>query len=204
MRAIGKPRSVLRTSAVAALVLASAAPARAEEPAASIGSRLYAGLELSSVKVDDSYGGVGFNASTLSFGAYAGFWANDRLAVELSYDRTDPIDLHDLAGSGVVRFDVASQRRTLSLSVLRQVVLRDFLNLKRDWRVFGALGVYDTEVDRTITDLGSGAQTSAGESVTGAVVAAGVLYTVGRVELRGYLRGWGDAREIGAAAQLRF
>ena len=61
-----------------------------------------------------------------------------------------------------------------------------------------------TKVERTISDLGSGARASAGERVTGAVISAGALYTVGRVELRGYLRGWGDAKEIGAAAQLRF
>jgi hypothetical protein len=36
------------------------------------------------------------------------------------------------------------------------------------------------------------------------LAAAGVLYKLGRVELRGYLRGWGDVREIGAAAQFRF
>ena len=205
MRALGKPRSVLRTCVVAMLLLASAARARAEEPAASLGSRLYAGFELSSVKVDDSYGGVNLNASTYAYGAYTGLWLkSDLLAIELSYDRTDPNDLHDVAGSGVLRFDAASQRRTLSVSVLRQVVLRDFLSLKRDWRVFGALGLYETDVHRTITDLASGAQTSAGENVTGALLSVGTLYTVGRVELRGYLRGWGDAREIGAAAQFRF
>jgi hypothetical protein len=66
------------------------------------------------------------------------------------------------------------------------------------------LGVYESRVDRTVTDLGSNAQTSAGDSVTGALAAGGVLYKLGRVELRGYLRGWGDVREIGAAAQFRF
>ena len=202
----GRPSSRLRAvAAVAALVLAaSAATARADEPAPSIRSRLYAGLELASVKVDDNYGGIDFSGSTLGAGLYTGFWMNDRLAVELAYDWTDAIDLRDLAGSGVRHVDITSERHTLSVSVLRQVVLRDFFDLKRDWRVFGALGVYDSEVHRTVTDLGSGAQLSPGDNVSGALVAAGVLYTVGRFELRGYLRGWGDVKEIGAAAQLRF
>lgn len=206
MRALGNLRSLLRACAVATPLLASAAaPARAGEPAPSITSRLYAGLELSSVHLQDSYGGVDLSTSTVAFGAYGGFWIkDDRLALEWSYDRTEPIDLKDVAGSGVVRFDAASQRHTLSVSILRQVVLRDFLNLKRDWRVFGALGLYDTEIHRTITDLGSGAQTSAAENVTGALVSVGALYTIGRVDLRGYLRSWGDAREVGAAAQFRF
>ena len=205
MRGTGKSRTWPRTRAVAALVLmASAAAARAAEPTDSIGSRLYAGLELASLKVDDSYGGIDFSASTLGAGLYTGFWVNDRLAVELTYDWIDAIDLHDLAGSGVIRFDIKSERHTLALSVLRQVSLRDLFDFPRDWRVFGMLGVYESRVDRTVTDLGSNAQTSAGDTVTGALAAAGVLYRLGRVELRGYLRGWGDVREIGAAAQFRF
>jgi len=205
MRAKGKPRSRFRTGVVAALVLvAAAAPARAQEPARSLGSRFYAGLGLSSVNVDDSYGGVSFSDSTLGLGAYGGFWMKDQLALELSYNWLDAFDLHDLAGSGVVKFDVTSKRQTLSLSVLREVTLRDFLNLKRDWRVYGALGLYDTRAERTVTDLASGAQISANESVSGALIEAGGLYKFGRVELRGYLRGWGDAKEIGAAAQFRF
>jgi len=201
----GNASAGLRAAVVAVLAfLASARPARADEPAAPPSSRFYAGLELSSVKFDDSYGGISFSDSTYGAGLYSGFWINDRLSVELAYDWIDPLNLHDIAGSGVTRFDIKSERQALSVSVLRQVVLRDFLNIKRDWRVFGMLGVYESKIDRTVTDLGSGAQVSAGDNGSGALVAAGVLYTVGRFELRGYLRGWGDARELGAGAQLRF
>jgi hypothetical protein len=193
------------TRAVAALVLAaSALAARAEEPAGSVASRFYAGVEVASVKLDDGYGGIDFSDSTFGLGAYTGYWVKDHLAVELAYDWTDAIDLHDLAGSGVVRFDITSKRHTLALSVLREISLRDLLDLRRDWRLFGMLGVYDTNVERTVTDLRSNAQIAAGDSGSGALVAAGVLYTVGRVELRGYLRGWGDAKEIGAGVQFRF
>jgi len=191
--------------AVAVLGLAAfSAPARADEPAAPLGSRFYAGLDLSSVHVDDSYGGIDFSDSTFGAGLFTGFWVNDRLSVELGYDWLDAFDLHDIAGSGITRFDITSQRSILSVSVLRQIVLRDFLNLKRDWRVYGMLGVYDSQIHRTVTYLGSGAQVSADESSTGALVAVGMLYTVGRFELRGYLQGLGDAREIGAGAQFRF
>jgi hypothetical protein len=33
---------------------------------------------------------------------------------------------------------------------------------------------------------------------------AGVLYRLGRVDLRGGLRFWGDARDVDVAAQFRF
>jgi hypothetical protein len=42
------------------------------------------------------------------------------------------------------------------------------------------------------------------EDDSGLSFGAGVLYAVGRVELRGYLRSTGDAREAGAAVQFRF
>jgi len=201
----GSANAGLRAAALGVLAAAaSAAPVRAEEPAAPLRSKFYSGLELASVKFDDSYGGIDFNGTTPGAGLYTGYWVNDRLSVELAYDWTDALDLRDIAGSGIRRFDITSERHTVSVSVLRQVVLRDFFNLKRDWRVFGTLGVYESRVDRTVTDLVSSTRISTGDSGTGASAAAGVLYTVGRFELRGYLRGWGDAREIGAAAQLRF
>jgi len=200
----------VRAAAIAVLVLpALAAPARAAEPAvsapsASIGSRFYAGLDVASLHVDDSYGGVGFSGSTTGAGLFGGFWVNDRLSVELEYEWIDALDLHDIAGSGITHFDINSQRDTVSVSVLRQVVLKDFFNFKRDWRVYGMLGVYESDIHRTVTDLGSSAQISAADNSSGVLAAAGVLYKVGRFELRGYLRGWGDVREVGAGAQIRF
>ena len=197
----------LRAAGLAVLVLStSVAPARADEPAASapIRSRFYAGLDLASLKVDDSYGGIDFSRSTVGAGLFAGYWVNDRLSVELGYDWTEALDLHDVAGSGVTHFDLTSERDTFSVSVLRQVVLKDFLSLKRDWRVYGMLGVYESQIRRTVTDLGSGSQASPGDKVSGALAAAGALYTIGRFELRGYLRTWGDVKEVGAGAQLRF
>jgi hypothetical protein len=206
MRGSGEFASGPRAGIVAALVLVLGplGAARAAEPTPSIGSRFYAGLNLASLKFDDRAEDVAFSDSSLGLGLYTGYRINDRLAVELSYDRFDAIDLHDLAGSGTVRFDVTSERRTLALSVVRQVSLRDLFDLRRDWRLFGMLGIYDSRVDRTLTLLDSGAEASSADQVTGALAGGGVLYGFGRVELRGYLRWWGDAQEIGAAAQLRF
>jgi opacity protein-like surface antigen len=197
-----------RAGAIAALVLAASPwAARAAEPAApapSLGSRFYGGVGLASVHYDDTYGDVAFSGSSLGLGLYGGFRVNDHLSVELAYDGSNAIDLHDVAGSGIVHFDVDSQLRTLSASVLRQFSLREFLNLQRDWRVFGMLGVYDSKIDRTVTDLASNAQVSAEQNSSGVLAGAGVLYRLGRVDLRGGLRFWGDARDVDVAAQFRF
>jgi hypothetical protein len=57
--------------------------------------------------------------------------------------------------------------------------------------------------------LGSDARSSAGDSDSGLFVGAGVIYQLGRVELRGYVRELGaldrgEAREAGGAVQFRF
>ena len=92
----------------------------------------------------------------------------------------------------------------LSASVLRQVSLRELFNMPRDWRVYGMFGVYDSNVDRTVTNLTSYAQTSVQEKNTGLLGGVGMLYRLGRVDLRGGLRFWGDARDVDFAAQFRF
>jgi len=66
------------------------------------------------------------------------------------------------------------------------------------------LGVYDNNLDRTVTDLASYAQTSSQEKNSGVLAGAGALYRLGRVDLRGGLRFWGEARDIDFAAQFRF
>jgi hypothetical protein len=59
-----------------------------------------------------------------------------------------------------------------------EVSLKEIFEWRRDWRLFGTLSVYNSDVERTIT-------------------------------LRGYVRSFGvladgEAREAGAAVQLRF
>ena len=66
------------------------------------------------------------------------------------------------------------------------------------------LGVFDGNLDRTVTDLASHAQVSVQEKNAGVLAGGGMLYRLGRVELRGGLRFWGDARDVDLAAQVRF
>jgi Outer membrane protein beta-barrel domain len=201
-------RARARYAVVAALLLAAAPwAARAAEPAgqtAPLGSRFYGGVNLASVHYDDTYGDVAFPGSSIGLGLYTGFRVNDHLSVELAYDGTNAIDRHNVAGSGVVYFNVDTELRTLSATVLRQFSLHELFNLPRDWRVYGMFGVYDDKIDRTVTDLSSYAQVSGQENESGIVAGAGMLYHLGRVELRGGLRFWGDARDIDVAAQFRF
>jgi len=201
-------RSVGLAGVVAALVLASQPwLARAAEPAApqpTLVSRFYGGIDVASIHYNDTYGDVAFGGSSVGLGLYTGFRVNDRLSVELAYDETTAIDKHDVEGSGVVHFNVETELHTISASVLRQISLRELFNLPRDWRVYGMLGVFDTKLDRTVTDLASYAEKSQQEKNTGLLGGAGMLYRLGRVDLRGGLRFWGEARDVDLAAQFRF
>jgi hypothetical protein len=213
-RWIGKPpssrraNSARRVGVVAAfLLVATSRGAGAAEPTApkgSLGSRFYGGVDVASVHYDDSYGDVAFNGSSIGLGLYGGFRVNDKLSVELAYNETTAIDKHNVAGSGVVYFNVETELHTFSASALRQVSLRDLFNLPRDWRVYGMLGVFDNNLDRTVTNLASYAQVSVQEKNTGVLAGGGMLYRLGRVDLRGGLRFWGDARDVDFAAQFRF
>jgi len=211
-RAIGKPgssrRAVSGPGAVVALLLVTAAcSARAAEPAApkgTLGSRFYGGVDVAAVHYNDTYGDVAFGGSSIGLGLYTGFEVNDKLSIELAYDETTAIDKHDVPGSGVTVFNVETELHTVSVSAVRQVFLRDLFNLPRDWRVYGMLGVFDTNRDRTVTILNSGAQVSQQEKNTGVLAGFGMLYRLGRFDLRGGLRFWGEARDIDFAAQFRF
>jgi len=183
-----------RAGVVAAFVLAVAPwAARAAGPAAPpkepLGSRFYGGVDVASVHYNDTYGDVAFGGSSIGLGLYTGFEVNDKLSIP---------------GSGVTVFNVETELHTVSVSAVRQVFLRDLFNLPRDWRVYGMLGVFDTNRDRTVTILNSGAQVSQQEKNTGVLAGFGMLYRLGRFDLRGGLRFWGEARDIDFAAQFRF
>ena len=172
--------------------------------AAPLGSRFYGGVDVAAIHYDDKYADIAFAGSSIGLGLYTGFRVNDHLSVELAYDQANAIDKHNVAGSGVVYFNVETELHALSVSVLRQVSLRELFNLPRDWRVYGMFGIFDNNLDRTVTDLASFKQVSIQEHKAGALAGAGTLYRLGRVELRGGLRFWGDARDVDFAAQFRF
>ncbi|HUO67581.1 MAG TPA: outer membrane beta-barrel protein [Gammaproteobacteria bacterium] len=213
-RAIGRPRSstlavLARGAGVVAVLVLAAAPwtARAAEPTApktSLGSRFYAGVDVAAIHYNDTYGDVAFGGSSIGLGLYAGFHVNDKLSVELSYNETTAIDKHDVEGSGVKVFNVETELHTVSASVVRQLYLRDLFNLPRDWRVYGQLGVFENNLDRTVTDLASYAQASQQEKNSGVLAGMGMLYRLGRFDLRGGLRFWGEAHDLDFAAQFRF
>jgi hypothetical protein len=189
------------------LVATVASGARAAEPAAAkpaLGSRFYGGVDVAAIHYNDTYGDVAFGGSSIGLGLYTGFRVNDKLSVELGYNETNAIDKHNVEGSGVVVFNVETELHTITASVVRQVSLRELFNMPRDWRVYGMFGVYDNNLDRTVTDLASYAQTSVQEKNAGVLGGFGMLYRLGRLDLRGGLRFWGDARDVDFAAQFRF
>jgi hypothetical protein len=181
--------------------------ARAAEPTppkAPLGSRFYAGVDVASVHYNDTYGDVAFGGSSIGFGLYTGYHVNDKLSIELAYNETTAIDKHDVPGSGVTVFNVETELHTVSVSAVRQIFLRDLFNLPRDWRVYGMLGVFGNNLDRTVTILNSNAQASQQEKNNGVLAGTGMLYRLGRFDLRGGLRFWGEAHDIDFAAQFRF
>ncbi len=213
-RAIGKPRSsrlavLARGAEVVAVLALIAAPlaARAAEPTppkTSLGSRFYGGVDVAAIHYNDTYGDVAFGGSSIGLGLYAGFHVNENLSVELGYNETTAIDKHDVEGSGVKVFNVETELHTVSASVVRQIALRDLFKLPRDWRVYGQLGVFDNNLDRTVTDAASFAQASQHENNSGVLAGVGMLYRLGRFDLRGGFRFWGEAHDLDFAAQFRF
>ena len=210
VRSRGRLRHALRTLvAVAVCWGAEAAWGADTSTDAEAAHRFYAGVTLGSLDFHDSYAGVGLHDSSVGLGVFGGAYLKDRLSLELSYDSFTAIDLHDVAGSGVTRFDVQNRRRTVALSVVREVSMRDIFEWKRDWRVFGMAGVYRSSIGRSITVLGTGQSSSADEGITGALLGGGVMYKLGPIDLRGYVREFGvldnnEGRDIGIVVQRKF
>jgi hypothetical protein len=172
-------------------------------------ARFYAGTGITRVSFDDAYNRVNVDDVSTGFVAYLGFRLREQLSLEISYDASDAIDRSDVAGSGVVRFDIAGERRTVAISALREVSLQDLFDWRRDWRVFGIAGIYASSLDRTVTTLGSNVRTASSERIDGALLGAGFLRRIAGVEVRGYVRQFGilegaEALETGATVQFRF
>lgn len=170
--------------------------------------RYYAGISFANLDFHDQTGGIQFHDTSFGLGVFGGAHLQERLSLELSFDSFVAIDLRDLAGSGVSRFDVRSERRTVAMSVVREVSMRDVFEWRRDWRLFGMAGVYRSSIDRSVTVLGSGSS-SIDDRITGALLGGGVLYRLGSVDLRGYFREFGvlgdkEAREFGFIVQRKF
>jgi hypothetical protein len=207
----GAVRSALRAVVWAAVgccagVASAAEPAKPTEAAPA--HRFYGGVTLSSLGFDDRYGGVSFSDTSTPLAIFGGAYLKERLSLELSYDSANAIDLHDIAGSGVVRFDVKTRRRTEAIGVVREVSLHDILSFRRDWRVFGMAGLYRSDIRRSVTPFG-GASSTMSDEITGLMIGGGVVYHIGGLDWRGYFRQFGatdlrEARELGIGVQHRF
>lgn len=203
--------AVVRKLPGAALCCCAGAVAAADAPKTVEGTlahRFYGGAAVGSLAFDDRYGGLRFSDSSLGLSLFGGVYVKERLAIEVSYDSFDAIRLRDVAGSGTLRFDVDTHRRTQAVSVLREVSMRDILGWKRDWRVFGSAGFYKSELRRSVSPAAA-ATAPLNDDVTGLVLGAGVLYRVGGLDLRGYVRESGatdrrEGGEVGLGVQRRF
>ncbi|HVY63672.1 MAG TPA: outer membrane beta-barrel protein [Gammaproteobacteria bacterium] len=215
MKSIGRNGVWARTSrwgvrAVICLCVGSVSAAEtAQKTPAPPTHRFYGGVALQDLGFDDQYAGIRVSDTSLGIALYGGAYLKERLSLELSYDSVDAIDLHDIAGSGVVRFDIKTRRSTETLSVVREVSLRDVFGFRRDWRVYGTAGLYRSDLSRSVTLLNAGTATQAPGEVSGLTIGAGVLYRVGGVDLRGYVRQFGatgdrEGREAGLGVQRRF
>jgi hypothetical protein len=172
-------------------------------------ARLYVGIGVARLTFDDQFNGLTFDDVSTGIAAYGGFRLSERLSLEISYDAADAISLSDVAGSGIVRFNVVNERRTVAISALRELSLREIFNWQRDWRLFGMAGIYGSDLERAVTTVGSNARTVSDDRIAGALLGAGVIYRLSSVEVRGYVRKLGvldrgEATETGASVQLRF
>ena len=178
-------------------------PKRAED------ARFYAGLGAATLTYEGAYGGIAFEDSALGLGLYGGFRLRDNLSIEVSYSSVDAVNLDDLWGSGTARLDVASDWETTSVKAVGELSLKEWLNFPRNWRVYGALGGYQSDVDHSVTTRATGAVEIVRADEAGLMVGAGVLYEVGIVDVRGYVEWFGvldegEAWDAGVAVQVRF
>lgn len=191
---------------VLTLLLCSAAVA-ADEPAK--GSRFYAGLGLAALEMEDAHRGVAFDDSALVLAPYAGFRLRDNLDLEVAYLRADGLGAHDIRGSGVARLDIDERVATTVIRAVHRFSLSEWLEWRRSWQVFGTVGYYRTDIQRTVTTLNTGVRETVRRDEAGLALGTGVLYEASAVELRGYIEWFGvlddrEAQETGVAVQLRF
>jgi hypothetical protein len=172
-------------------------------------TRFYAGVGAVSLTFAAEHEGVAFEDSSLGLGGYVGFKLRDNLGVEVSYSSADAVDLEDVWGSGVAKLDIAGEWDTLSVRAVGELSLKEWLRWRRNWRLYGALGGYDSRIRRTVTTRGTGASLRVRDDEAGVVLATGFLYEVGVVDLRGYVEWFGvfddrEAWDAGVAVQMRF
>lgn len=173
------------------------------------GPRFYAGLGVATLEIEDEHRGVELADSALALAPYGGFRLRDNLDIEAAYLRADHLGAHDIAGSGIARLDIDETVATTLVRAIGRFSLSEWLEWRRSWQLYGAIGYYRTAIDRTVTTLNTGARETLSEEETGLVLGTGVLYEMGPVELRGYVEWFGvladrEAWDAGVAVQVSF
>ncbi len=172
--------------------------------------RFYAGIGTAVSTYEGEHDDVVFDDTSLGIEAYGGFKLSDNLSLEMSLrSDDDAVDLNDIAGSGTTRLDVDSSRDTATVKAVGDLSLQELLSWRRDWRLFGALGYYRSDIDHTVVILGTGAGETARDDESGLMLGTGVLYKLGFVDLRGYVEWYGvldghEAWNAGVAVQMSF
>jgi hypothetical protein len=171
--------------------------------------RFYAGIGAATLTYEGEHDDVVFDDGSFGLEAYGGFKLGDNLSLEVSLRSDDVVDLNDIAGSGTTRLDIDSSWDTATVKAVGDLSLQELLSWRRDWRLFGALGYYRSDIDRTVVTLGTGAGETVPDDEAGLMLGTGVLYKIGFVDLRGYVEWYGvfDDREAwnaGVAVQMSF
>jgi hypothetical protein len=201
--------------AALAMLLSSIALAEdAANSAAGIGGdsdgRFYAGLGAATLEYEGRHDGLAFDGTSIGVGAFGGFRLSDNLSLELTYQsHRDAVDMNDIPGSGIRRLDINSGWDTASVKAVGDLSLQELLSWRRDWRLFGTLGYYRSDIDRTVVTLGTGASETVRDDESGLLLGTGVLYKLGFIDLRGYVEWYGvlddrEAWDAGVAVQMRF
>jgi opacity protein-like surface antigen len=172
-------------------------------------SRFYAGLGAASLEHRVEHEGIEFTDTSAGIDLFGGFRLNDALGVEVAYKRFDDIAAQDIRGSGVTRLDIEMPLDIIVIKAVGQLSFRELFGWQRNWRVYGTAGMYQTDFERTVVNLGSGATESVRDKQSGLTVGAGMLYQLGPVDLRGYVEWLGvlddnEASNAGVAVQFSF
>lgn len=171
--------------------------------------RLYVGAELGLAAYRDGYAGVTYEDRPLAMQGFAGYRLDDRWSVELAYERLSGIESGQVAGSGTERLDIGSRLDTAAVRAILTVPLSELLRCRKRIAIFGAAGYHSSEARSDVLELGSQARTRITTQESGPTVGGGVLYGLGKIDLRGYAEwlqrdGTSKTWTTGVAFQYRF
>ena len=80
-----------------------------------------------------------------------GFELCDNLSLEVSLRSDDgAVDLNSVAGSDSTGLDINSGWNTSTVKAVGDLSLQELLSWRRDWRLFGTVGYYRSDIDRTV------------------------------------------------------